>query len=844
MTNSNPLRFGLCLWLTLALGIFCARAGDHLWDTEPSLWEVAQTYNLIRPLPSHFGVEGPTIGDPGTARVTTKNPQGEAGINLSNGKLKVALWGPANRLTLSISKTDVYDRSSQHPGTDWIFEEGHSPRPVGQLLLVADDFKGAAQPQVATVIKNGVNSFTLTNGGATASLTYLSTRSDRNVLVIKADYTGLTKSVSVRVFNFVRSGQKNPRPENDGTFFWLRESLPADRTFPHGFDYYLVAKVVGAGTNFTLADVNGGAFLGSSTFGRNAGAAATLEIAPAAAAHLIVYATVVTRAEANDPLAEAKKRLNDAAGSGVAQLVAENERWYHDLYDRRERGRIFTGKMSDDMKDILMPFFYQGSWQNRHTYMSSPDPTKYEGDACYAGLEADTAYWYGLPCFNEEMYTADFVEGRDETVAPYYVNLVNFWRPAWEKHAAAIGKPGMYYLRGYVPPITNDVYFSYDPSAMGGQDWCTMGWSYKNVWDEFDYGGHDASYLRDSVYPGLKDIADFFAALVVMGKDGYYHISKSELREGNIGRDALDCIAAAKWFWKTASEASIILNTDATNRVAWLQHLDKIKPYYLMPDGTFGGIVEAGKVVQYKMLQHYIVNVTDEYNLESSPADQKLAYDSCDHGFLGSDVPELLGRNPDNFYGGAPCWFWMFNRQPWLMYYSIKVLGLGINYGDAPPLRVLRSPRAFGVARHWQGGIFKLNTRLKKTVACWFEPERLCNSRSGTIFLFPCVPDNFDVAFKDFQARGGFLVTGELRRGRVDFVQIQARRTTECAVMNPWPGRPLLITQLPENIPVVTAHIGEKYAFAAQAGKSYRLHPSPSPSEPAPIPALNKKSAR
>ncbi len=823
--NSILPRFHRLLLVAMAFGALCSRAQNHLWDTEPSLWDVARNYKLTRPLPAKFGVEGPTIGNPDDARVTTNNPQGEAGINLSNGKLKVSLWGPGDRLTLSISKTDVYDRSSPHPGTSWVFEEGHSPRPVGQLLLVADDFKGATQPLVSSAIDTGVNTFTLTNGTKSARLTYLSTRSDRNVLVIQADYTGLTQPVSVRAFNFLRQGQKNPRPGNDGNYFWLRESLPADRTFPQGFDYYLVAKVVGAGTNVTMANVNWGALWGSSTLGRNVGTAAVADIPPGAADHLMVYATVVTRAESVDPLAEAKKRLDDAESQGVTRLVAENQQWYHDMYERREHGRIFTGNLSDNLKDILMPFFYQGSWQNRHTYMSSPDPTKYETDACYAGLEADTAYWYGIPCFNEEMYTADFVEGRDESIAPYYVTLVNFWHQAWEKHAAAAGKPGMYYLRGYVPPITNDVYFSYDPSATGGQDWCTMGWSYKNVWNAFDYGGRDVAYLRDSVYPGLKDIADFFSSLVLMGNDGYYHIKRSELREGNLGRDALDCIAAAKWFWKTASEASIILDTNATERASWQQHLARIKPYYPMPDGTFGGIVEKGKVKQYKMLQHYVVNVTDEYNLESSPADQQRAFDSCDPRFLGADVSELLGRSPNNFYGGAAYWYWMFNRQPWLMYYAIKVLGVGINDGDVSPPR--HPPRQARISHPGRTGFFALNTPLKQTVACWFEPERLCNSRSGTIFLFPCVPDKFDVAFKDFQARGGFLVTGELRQGVVTYAQIVARRTTECAVMNPWPGRPLAVTQQTENIPVAAAHVGEKYTFAAQAGKTYLLHSTP-----------------
>ena len=784
----------------LAVGAPRLRAQDHLWDTEPSLWKVAQAYQLTRPLPAKFGIEGPTVGGANLnqAKVTAANPQGEAGINLSNGKIKASLWGPCDRLTLSISKTDVYERTSSKPGTEWKWEEGHSPRPVGQLLLLAPDFAGATQPQVSTALHNGVNSFTMTSGTKTAHLTYLASRSQTNVLVIKGDYAGLTEPVFVRVFSFHHQGAENPQAGNDGAFFWVRQSLPAERTFPNGFDYYLVAKVVG--TDFALKNDDGQTGLGSPTFGQDAGSAASARLPSGAAASFLVYATVVTRAETAHPLAEAKRRIEAAEQSGLAQIVADNQQWYQGLYTRRERGRIFTGELSNSLKDILLPFFYQGSWQNRHTYMSCPDPTKYEGDACYAGLELDASPWYGLPCFNEEMYTGDFVAGRNESISPYYVNLVNFWRGAWEKHAADAGKAGMYYLRGYVPPITNDTYFSYDSAAMSGNDWATMAWSYKNVWDEFDYGGRDDAFLRDSVYPGLRNLADFFGSLVVMGSDGFYHIEDSQMRENVAGRDAQDCVAAAKWFWKTAIHASVLLHCDPSKRVAWQNFLDRMKPYYLMPDGTFGGIVEKGTVKQYKGMQHYIVNVTDEYNLESSPEDRDRAYNSCDHDFLGANVPHLLGKNPDTFTGGATYWFWMFSRHPWLMYYSIKVLGVGID------------------------GTTTLEKPVEKAIACWFEPERLCNSRSGTIFFFPCVPSNFDVAFKEFQARSGFLVTGELRKGWVTYAQIQARRTTECAVMNPWPGKALLITRQPQNTDVATVHTGDKYTFAAQAGESYLLN--------------------
>ena len=791
------------LTLVCILAGFPALAQEHLWDKEPSLWNVAQSYKLVRTLPAQFGVEGPATDGLITAQVTAANPQGAPGINLSNGKLKVSLWGPPNKLTLSISKTDVYDRTSPHPGVSWTYDEGHSPRPVGQLLLMAEDFSGASQPEVTTSINNGLNTFAMTNsdGTATANLGYFSSRSNRNVLVIKAAYTGLTKPVLVRLFSFSPPGHESPLPNHDGYYFWLRQTLPAEKTFPNGFDYYFVARIVGPNVSMDADDEAKG--LGASTFGRDLGSAATAKILPNQAGNFVVYATVVTSAESNRPLDDAKKRLDAAASQGVAALVNENQAWYQAMYSRRELGRIFTGDFNADLKDILMPFFYQGSWQNRHTYMSCPDPSKYEGDGNYAGLEADTAPWQGLPCFNEELYTGDFVAARDESIAPYYVTLVNFWRKAWEKHAADAGLKGMYFMRGYVPPILNDVYFSYDPDAMSGCDWGSMCWCYKNVWNEFDYGGRDNVFLRDSVYPGLKDIADFFASLVVMGNDGYYHIDHSLMRENELGSDAMDCIASAKWFWKTAIEASEILNVDPYKRAAWQGYLNKIHPYYRMPDGTLGGIVQNGQVRQYKMLQHFIVNETDEYNLESSPADQETAYNSTDHTFLGADIPHLLGRDRDTFNGGVAYWYWMFNRHPWLMYYAIKKMGIEINSTIA------------------------LDTPLKKTVACWFEPERLCNSRSGTIFFFPAVPSNFDVAFRDFQARGGFLVTGEQKDGKVTYVSVTARRTTVCAVINPWPDQSLSVLQQPENIPVRTVNSGLKYRFMALAGKSYLLQPAP-----------------
>ena len=106
-------------------------------------------------------------------------------------------------------------------------------------------------------------------------------------------------------------------------------------------------------------------------------------------------------------------------------------------------------------------------------------------------------------------------------------------------------------------------------------------------------------------------------------------------------------------------------------------------------------------------------------------------------------------------------------------------------------------------------------------------PERLMNSRSGRIHLFPAVPDWTECAFQDFLARGGFRVSAaRTAQGAVSPVTITAVRTITCQLMNPWPGRAVLVTDetARQAVPAVmdTAN-GECVVFQAEAGHTYSI---------------------
>jgi hypothetical protein len=100
----------------------------------------------------------------------------------------------------------------------------------------------------------------------------------------------------------------------------------------------------------------------------------------------------------------------------------------------------------------------------------------------------------------------------------------------------------------------------------------------------------------------------------------------------------------------------------------------------------------------------------------------------------------------------------------------------------------------------------------------------LMNSRGGRIHLFPLVSQTDEVAFRNFQARGGFLVSACKNASGIYYVEIQARRDVPCRLMNPWPGNPVAIREAgkTKSAPFKLDNAnGECLVFPAVAGHRY-----------------------
>lgn len=839
---------------------------EHLWDNETSLWQMALEATTCQPLPRHPQI---TACFPGN----TEQPA----VDLCTRKLRVSLWGPPDRLTLTLGKNDVWDRRrawdppfpmgqvwagafaecnvgepkdqqvqpycedshylhphggyhSPYPGVDaYLFP---APKPVGQAILLAPDFANQPTPLTETRCADGSVQVSLRNDGAELDLTVL-TLMTRNVIALRACAQGLTQPAALRLYrhqdvseaywkklpdyDYAADAAWNgpiapPTSGTDGRFFWIRQRFPAEKTFPDGFEYVLVGlapdehPIIQTAENQTglgtpVDDSTLSKFFGGVTYAaENAapGAAVTLTL-PMAIKEQTILLCVVTTAEVTDPLAEAKCRLLEAAALGFDALRQENQTWYRDFYQRREQGRIFVGdpsltrqRIPDLIKSWRVPD--NGDSQRWPTY---PDPRAFEGDEQYPAMGHDNPWWHGAPCYNEIYTTAISVKNQNDRLA-YFANLVEHWLAAARRNAREVfGLPGMFLAHGYHPPIKADAYAH-----------CGTAWELcmeipaqvmKPVWDVWDYGD-DRDYLERQVYPALRDLADFYAAYVSKGADNCYHVIPTVSAEHwgltyrfARNRDSAAALSLFRWTLQRAAEAADILECDAERREHWLAIAEQLAPYPTYDTDAGVVLTDVADVnpigVRYNFFGGVVPTLlADQIHLDSSHAEKELMIRTAltIGGWRNRDVFHLLGAYP-KLRKGVPAPMFL----------------------DATPDEPIDTPE-------------------KLLAVVTEEPERLLNSRSGRIYLFPCVPPDATVAFRGFQARGGFLISAEMIAGRITFVEITSRRTIPCRVMDPWPAQGTMIVETESGNTIAhetDLQMGVCLVFAAECGMSYRLSP-------------------
>ena len=804
------------------------------WEREIPLRQAAQSVSIENTL-------NPT--DP----LPDRNcyPLGKA-MTINNLKMRTTVWGPPERVTISLTKNNVWDRrvnvrgfeaptlqeiidgayapankgfegvahDCQRPwGYGYLLKEGgfydpyrqpheyHMPclKPVGQIIMGMDPLAGAEAPTITQSCANGIVKLEETKGNATANLQYVLGMTS-NLYAVRGEFSGINTPIWLRLYRhrdtahmnymnaegteYTKKGTEKDKAFNypmdpptsgtDGKYFWIRQQFPPEKTFPQGFEYVLMGVVLTPG-KVEIETVEGKRALGTpppdKRIAQARGAAATAMFTPQGNGKLEALIVVVTTMDGQDVLALAKKRLQEAQAGGFDGVVKENTQWWTAYYDKRENGRVFRGltgtKCTEDIKNLYRDYT-DGHGGGTHT-----DMRQYECSAMYVHPERDSQLWSSAPCYNEVFTSNRFVRNWADN-QQMWKQLVWHWMPGGKDNAKNLfGMPGMAILHGYQPPIKPDKIVHTTLTL----EFCleTMAQIIKPVWDEWDYGG-DIGFLRKECYPLMREMAIFYAAYAKKGDDGYYHVVPSMEPEkwgwyADLARnkDVISSLCMFRWALNRAADASEILAVDADLRGKWREVAENMAPYptWEGPDGPMYCAI-AGVEPKHMPADHfgeaaeYPTILADEINLDS-PKEQK----------------EMMLR-------------------------TAKKLSTAGTTGQT--LILLGVPGR----------------------SMWdrFDAETLLNSRSGRIYLFPAIAPKTEIAFHNFQARGGFLVSAARNAQEVYFLEVQPRRDNICRIMNPWPGRPVVVHDVGKTEPVpvqLDKSNGECLAFAAVAGRKYAI---------------------
>jgi len=111
--------------------------------------------------------------------------------------------------------------------------------------------------------------------------------------------------------------------------------------------------------------------------------------------------------------------------------------------------------------------------------------------------------------------------------------------------------------------------------------------------------------------------------------------------------------------------------------------------------------------------------------------------------------------------------------------------------------------------------------------------EALLNSRGGIMHFFPGVSLQANVAFRHFQARGGFLVSASHQNGMVTHLRIESRRKSPCMFVSPWGNeKPTVVSSHHGEIPLRRGESPSVWSFDARAGETYDISPAHTASGP------------
>jgi len=494
---------------------------------------------------------------------------------------------------------------------------------------------------------------------------------------------------------------------------------------------------------------------------------------------------------AADPLPSAKRRVAAFSDGKIARLKERHRDWWKTNWWLKSHVRTYD----DTMDKYYFRCLYQLGTMCRAGSVNSGLHGPWKA--------SDTRHNYSSYCMNDmgacSYYLALMTANRADT-AKMWIQTVSDWIPEGRRRAIR----DAHLTRGVFFPVHWGPWGSTYESNDWGQKFCASLASVVGDWYYRDTG--DVPYLRDRIYPFIKECADFYEDWLTKEADGKYHVRGASYENVSDNfQNSCEDLFVAKILFTDIVNYSRTLGVDSARRKKWEDIRDNLNDFSTTTENgvtVFKADASTPFESSANIIQTQIIYPGYTCNRRSAPAIRQIGYNTI------AQAAKFAGWPQDNMRGQG-------------MFVAALRIG-GFNVDD-----LIAHYKAMLVSRpiHFPGYI--------ADIGLWEFNNQLCMQcfDDGVIF-FPDFPSNRKLSFKRLRAPGAFLCSGEFRDGAAADLTVYSEKGNPFTFIGPWgEGSPIEVRELGGK-PVPTKKDGDKYTFDTVAGKTYRILRAASPAVP------------
>lgn len=573
-----------------------------------------------------------------------------------------------------------------------------------------------------------------------------------------------------------------------------------------------------------------------------------LSAAPHKGRFIILMASASSFDPKQDAATLAMKELDAAAGKGFKTLLASNKAWWHDFWSKSFVYLHSEDGVADYVQQNYTYFLYVMASSSRGAYPPRYGGMIWytTGDMREWGSQY---WWHNQSCYYNALPPVNRFELMDPMFAMYsgmYESCALAARQQWGSQGIWLPETtwfdGLEKLPEDIATEMRALYLVRKPWEQRSErfrwfaetklkhnsrwNWATVGRWEQGHWVVPDKGagpfGHvshmfsstakisflfwlryeytqDKVWLRDRAYPMLKGTVEFYRNFPNVKKDGdgKYHIYHTNNHEPVWdAQDTLEDISAMRGITPILIRASEILDVDADMRPVWQEFAENLAP---LPTNDVLSSRQSGE----PRFWISAVPPARSGNPERPDLVPALFYDLCT---VGTEDPEIVRTGNATFeaiYSGgvnektsvhtlthspvAAAYLGRASDLKYMIPNQIRCLtpdkdfcdwvGVG-RTGVLPNRLTLREGPGAIDCQRLGGAAAALHAALLQSVPS-------APGKDPVIHLFPAWPRDWDATYT-LLARGAFLVSTSIEKGRIEFVEIHSQTGGWCRLRNPW----------------------------------------------------------